>query len=111
MEWWEAFLVIMGGLFVLMFMGNSSGKMIGEPDTTEGERHDRCNLDLPGEQENLILKVAVITTHWINLVNPMNMLWVIKVRPKILSLRRGSRVIPKVVPKGLKTYQPTSQKS
>jgi len=43
---------------VLMFMGNSSGKMIGEPDTTEGERHDRCNLDLPGEQEDLILEVA-----------------------------------------------------
>jgi beta-glucosidase len=45
---------------VVMFMGNSSGKMIGEPDTTEGERHDRCNLDLPGEQENLILEVAKV---------------------------------------------------
>jgi beta-glucosidase len=45
---------------VLMFMGNSSDKIIGQPETTEGERHDRCNLDLPGEQENLILEVAKV---------------------------------------------------
>jgi len=43
---------------VLMFMGNSSDKIIGQPETTEGERHDRCNLDLPGVQEDLILEVA-----------------------------------------------------
>ena len=43
---------------VLMFMGNSSDKMIGQPETTEGERHDRCNLDLMGSQEDLILEVA-----------------------------------------------------
>lgn len=43
---------------VLMCMGNSSDKMIGQPETTEGERHDRCNLDLPGVQEDLILEVA-----------------------------------------------------
>jgi len=45
---------------VVMFMGNSSDKIIGQPETTEGERHDRCNLDLPGEQENLILEVAKV---------------------------------------------------
>lgn len=43
---------------VLMFMGNSSDKVVGQPETTEGERHDRCNLDLPGVQEDLILEVA-----------------------------------------------------
>lgn len=43
---------------VLMFMGNSSDKVVGQPETTEGERHDRCNLDLPGQQEDLILAVA-----------------------------------------------------
>jgi len=43
---------------VLMMMGNSSDKIIGQPETTEGERHDRCNLDLPGVQEDLILEVA-----------------------------------------------------
>jgi beta-glucosidase len=43
---------------VLLCMGNSSDKMIGQPETTEGERHDRCNLDLPGVQEDLILEVA-----------------------------------------------------
>ena len=43
---------------VIMFMGNSSDKIIGQPDTTEGERHDRCNLDLPGVQEELVLEVA-----------------------------------------------------
>lgn len=45
---------------VLMCMGNSSDKMIGQPDTTEGERHDRCNLDLPGVQEDLILEIAKV---------------------------------------------------
>jgi beta-glucosidase len=43
---------------VLMFMGNSSDKMIGQPETTEGERHDRCNLDLPGVQAELVKAVA-----------------------------------------------------
>lgn len=45
---------------VLMCMGNSSDKIIGQPETTEGERHDRCNLDLPGVQEDLILEVAKV---------------------------------------------------
>jgi beta-glucosidase len=43
---------------VIMCMGNSSDKVIGQPETTEGERHDRCNLDLPGVQEDLILEVT-----------------------------------------------------
>lgn len=45
---------------VLMFMGNSSDKMIGQPETTEGERHDRCNLDLPGVQADLVRAVAKV---------------------------------------------------
>jgi len=43
---------------VVLCMGNSSDKVIGQPETTEGERHDRCNLDLPGVQEELILSVT-----------------------------------------------------
>ncbi len=48
---------------VLMFMGNSSDKVVGQPETTEGERHDRCNLDLPGVQEDLILEVAKVNAN------------------------------------------------
>ena len=40
--------------------GQLSDKIIGQPETTEGERHDRCNLDLPGEQENFILEIAKV---------------------------------------------------
>ncbi len=43
---------------VVVCVGNSSDKVIGQPETTEGERHDRCNLDLPGVQEDLILELA-----------------------------------------------------
>lgn len=43
---------------VILCMGNSSDKIIGQPETTEGERHDRCNLDLPGLQEDFILEMA-----------------------------------------------------
>lgn len=43
---------------VILCMGNSSDKVIGQPETTEGERHDRCNLDLPGVQEDFILEIA-----------------------------------------------------
>ena len=43
---------------VVLCMGNSSDKIIGQPETTEGERHDRCNLDLPGLQEDFILEMA-----------------------------------------------------
>jgi len=43
---------------VVLCMGNSSDKIIGQPETTEGERHDRCNLDLPGLQEEFILEMA-----------------------------------------------------
>jgi beta-glucosidase len=39
---------------VILCMGNSSDKIVGQPETTEGERHDRHNLDLPGVQEQLI---------------------------------------------------------
>jgi beta-glucosidase len=45
---------------VVLCMGNSSDKIIGQPETTEGERHDRCNLDLPGLQEDFILEVAKV---------------------------------------------------
>ena len=43
---------------VILCMGNSSDKIIGQPETTEGERHDRCNLDLPGVQEDFILEMT-----------------------------------------------------
>lgn len=43
---------------VVLCMGNSSDKIIGQPETTEGERHDRCNLDLPGVQEALIERIV-----------------------------------------------------
>ena len=43
---------------VVLCMGNSSDKIIGQPETTEGERHDRCDLDLPGVQEELIERVV-----------------------------------------------------
>lgn len=49
-----------GADLVVMFMGNQSEKIIGQPETSEGERHDRCNLDLPGVQEDLILEVAKV---------------------------------------------------
>lgn len=45
---------------VVLCMGNSSDKIIGQPETTEGERHDRCNLDLPGLQEDFILEMAKV---------------------------------------------------
>ncbi|MBK1880428.1 glycoside hydrolase family 3 N-terminal domain-containing protein [Pelagicoccus mobilis] len=45
---------------VVLCMGNSSDKVIGQPETTEGERHDRCNLDLPGVQEDFILEIAKV---------------------------------------------------
>jgi beta-glucosidase len=45
---------------VILCMGNSSDKIIGQPETTEGERHDRCNLDLPGVQEDFILEMAKV---------------------------------------------------
>jgi len=75
---------------VLMFMGNSSDKIIGQPETTEGERHDRHNLDLPGVQEDLILEVAkanpnvvvvlqngsaVTMRRWIDSVNAVLEIW------------------------------------
>jgi beta-glucosidase len=75
---------------VLMFMGNSSDKIIGQPETTEGERHDRCNLDLPGVQEDLILEVAkanpnvivllqngsaITMTRWLDSVKAVVNLW------------------------------------
>jgi beta-glucosidase len=45
---------------VILCMGNSSDKIIGQPETTEGERHDRCNIDLPGIQEDFILEMAKV---------------------------------------------------
>jgi beta-glucosidase len=45
---------------VVLCMGNSSDKVIGQPETTEGERHDRCNIDLPGIQEDFILEIAKV---------------------------------------------------
>ncbi len=45
---------------VILCMGNSSDKIIGQPETTEGERHDRCNLDLTGLQEDFILEMAKV---------------------------------------------------
>jgi beta-glucosidase len=44
-------------------MGNSSDKIIGQPETTEGERHDRCDLDLPGVQEDFIREIAALNRH------------------------------------------------
>jgi len=45
---------------VILCMGNSSDKIIGQPETTEGERHDRCNLDLPGVQQDFIQEIAKV---------------------------------------------------
>lgn len=42
----------------ILFVGNNSDKFMGVADTTEGERHDRSNLCLPGLQEELIHAVA-----------------------------------------------------
>jgi beta-glucosidase len=48
---------------VVLCMGNSSDKIIGQPETTEGERHDRCDLDLPGVQEDFIREIAALNRH------------------------------------------------
>lgn len=76
--------------YVIMFMGNSSDKVIGQPETTEGERHDRCDLDLPGQQEDLILEVvkanpnvvvvlqngsAVTMSRWLDKVRAVLTVW------------------------------------
>ncbi len=75
---------------VVLCMGNSSDKIIGQPETTEGERHDRCDLDLPGVQEELILAVtrvnpnivvvlqngsAITMSRWIDSVKAVVEMW------------------------------------
>jgi len=67
----------------ILFMGNSVPE-------TEGEQRDRCNLDLPGVQEDLILEVcdleiptivvlingsAITMTRWIDKVNAVVEAW------------------------------------
>ncbi len=86
----EAARIAAGSDVAILFMGNSSDKVIGQPETTEGERHDRCNLDLPGVQEDLILEVvhanpnvvvvlqngsAVTMRRWINRVRGVLEAW------------------------------------
>jgi beta-glucosidase len=43
---------------VVMVMGNKSGLPDVDPEMSEGEQNDRCNLDLPGVQQDLIDEVA-----------------------------------------------------
>jgi len=74
---------------VILFMGNASGA----PDAneiTEGEQNDRCNLDLPGVQEDLIKEIssvnkntvvclingsAITMSKWIDKVNAVLECW------------------------------------
>jgi len=75
---------------IVLCMGNSSDKIIGQPEITEGERHDRCDLDLPGVQEELVLAVveanpntivvlqggsAVTMRKWVGKVNAILEAW------------------------------------
>ena len=62
---------------VILCMGNSSDKVIGQLEITEGERHDRHNLDLPGVQEELIEAVLAVN------------------KPTIVVLQNGSAVTMK----------------
>ncbi|MBS7606540.1 glycoside hydrolase family 3 C-terminal domain-containing protein [Candidatus Bathyarchaeota archaeon] len=79
----DALKVVKNSDVAILFMGNSVPE-------TEGEQRDRCNLDLPGVQEDLIMEVcdlgiptivvlingsAITMTKWIDRVNAVVEAW------------------------------------